>query len=406
MKASLNRYVQDLSLLANNRRQHVDRTTRARRARSWTDSNGNFIPTATSLNPDAQNHTADRRRHLRRLHRRQRELRHIDSRPRFTIATSFGGWNHRGYNWEFSTSVQQEIVPRRVAVDVGYFRRWYGNFIVTDNPLTTAADYDRVQRRGADRPAAAAERPDDQRVPEHQPRQGVAGHDQSRAVCEQLRRSSTEYWHGVDVSTALRPGGGTLVQGGVSIGKQVTDNCEVLKQVPEASDAQRQPHRRHGHIAGPLGTPFCHQEQPWLAQVKGLGTYTIPRIDVQVAATFQNVPGPQLAATLVVPNATVQPVARSAAVGRRGQHHGAHHRAGQPLRRSAVSDPTSASARSSGSARTVAPTASVDLFNLFNGNAGAAEQPTILDDERRRSGGRRSSCSRRGSSSSRSSMNF
>ena len=46
-------------------------------------------------------------------------------------------------NWEFSTSVQQEVVPRKMAVDVGYFRRWYGNFVVTDNPLTTAEHYDR-----------------------------------------------------------------------------------------------------------------------------------------------------------------------------------------------------------------------------------------------------------------------
>jgi len=32
-----------------------------------------------------------------------------------------------------------------------------------------------------------------------------------------------------------------------------------------------------------------------------LGTYTVPRIDVQLAGTFQSIPGPQLSATLVVP---------------------------------------------------------------------------------------------------------
>jgi hypothetical protein len=42
-------------------------------------------------------------------------------------------------------------------------------------------------------------------------------------------------------------------------------------------------------------------------QVKFLGTYTIPRIDVQIGGSFQSVPGEGVAANYVVPNALVQP---------------------------------------------------------------------------------------------------
>jgi hypothetical protein len=42
------------------------------------------------------------------------------------------GWGVRGYNWEFSAGVQQEVLPR-VSAEVSFFRRWYGNFFVTDN---------------------------------------------------------------------------------------------------------------------------------------------------------------------------------------------------------------------------------------------------------------------------------
>jgi hypothetical protein len=81
----------------------------------------------------------------------------------------------------------------------------------------------------------------------------------------------------------------------------------VLKVVPEAVTPSVSLTGATGTVASQLGGPFCHQEQPWLLQMKGLGTYIIPRIDVQVAATVLSLPGPQLAANFVVPNATVQP---------------------------------------------------------------------------------------------------
>ena len=43
--------------------------------------------------------------------------------------------------WEFSTSVQHELLPR-LGIDVGYFRRWFGNFQVTQQLGLTAADFD------------------------------------------------------------------------------------------------------------------------------------------------------------------------------------------------------------------------------------------------------------------------
>ena len=54
---------------------------------------------------------------------------------------TYTGWGSRGYNWEFSAGVQQELAPR-VPMDVGYFRRVYGNLLVTDNIAIAPTDYD------------------------------------------------------------------------------------------------------------------------------------------------------------------------------------------------------------------------------------------------------------------------
>ena len=52
------------------------------------------------------------------------------------------GWGKRSYSWEFAVSAQREVT-RGVSINGGYFRRWFGNFLVTDDLSHTAADYDR-----------------------------------------------------------------------------------------------------------------------------------------------------------------------------------------------------------------------------------------------------------------------
>ena len=81
---------------------------------------------------------------------------------------------------------------------------------------------------------------------------------------------------------------GILLQGGVSTGTTSTDFCALSSQVPETIAGR----------AGRLDTvpmDFCQASTNWLTQVKLLGSYTFP-YDIQVAATFQSISGPERAA--------------------------------------------------------------------------------------------------------------
>jgi hypothetical protein len=117
-----------------------------------------------------------------------------------------------------------------------------------------------------------------------------------------------ENWQGVDFGVSARLVGGTMIQGGLSTGRTAADNCEILAKVPEGGvTAQQGVTNGLLPIAGSVAVPFCHQQTPYLTQFKLLGTYTIPRVDVQFSTTFQSIPGPQISANLVVLNAAVAP---------------------------------------------------------------------------------------------------
>jgi hypothetical protein len=204
--------------------------------------------------------------------------------PSTTIDSEvLNGFGVRPYNWEFSGSVQQQVAPR-VSVDVGYFRRWFGNFAVTDNLALEPGDFSEYSTTA----------PVDARLPDGggYTVNGFRDLNANRATTppNNLFTLASNYgkqiqrWHGVDVSTNARIGPALFVQGGVSTGRTFTDNCDVLAAVPESNT---------------LGAPYCRQETNFLTQVKAFGAYTVPRIDVQVSAAFQSIPGPQLSANRV-----------------------------------------------------------------------------------------------------------
>jgi hypothetical protein len=58
---------------------------------------------------------------------------------------------------------------------------------------------------------------------------------------------------------------------------------------------------------GSLSNPYCRSVEPYLASARGLATYNIPKLDLQVSGTWRTDPGPELRADYVVTSAIAQP---------------------------------------------------------------------------------------------------
>jgi hypothetical protein len=200
---------------------------------------------------------------------------------------TLNGWGTRPDQWEFSVGVQQQVMSR-TSIDVGYFRRVYGNFTVTDDRSLTPADYDPFSITA----------PVDPRLPDGGGYVVSGLYDLNpaavgRPVDNYFTRADkigkqTEVWHGVDLTTDMRLQGVRL-QGGLSMGQTTTDDCDVQTKVDNPS---------------PL---YCRVETKFVTQIKLLGVYTVPRVDVQVAGTYQSLAGPEIAANYNAPNSAVIP---------------------------------------------------------------------------------------------------
>src|SRR5262245_33357552 len=71
-----------------------------------------------------------------------------------------------------------------------------------------------------------------------------------------------------------------MVIGGLTTGRKSTNNCDVAKKLPEVLT--------FAGIRQPL--EFCDLHTPFLTQIKGLTSYTIPRVNLRVSGTFQSKP--------------------------------------------------------------------------------------------------------------------
>jgi opacity protein-like surface antigen len=216
------------------------------------------------------------------------------------------GYGNRETNWEFSAGVQHEVLPR-VSLDVGYFRRIWKNFRVTDNLAVDASDYDTFSMIV----------PADPRLPGGGGNrlEGLVALKQSafgrpaldHNTLDRAYGSQTEHWNGFDVTLDARLQNGLSLQVGTSTGRTSEDNCDIVSVLPEMLTVAG---TSFAAVIVPTGTPnglrpaqFCNRQTPWLTQFKSYGVYIVPRIDVQVSGTFRSIPGDALRAVFNASNA-------------------------------------------------------------------------------------------------------
>ena len=236
------------------------------------------------------------------------------------------GWGVRPYSWSLGLSVQQEVAPR-VSVNVGYFRNWWGNWYTVDNLANTIADWTQFSINA----------PVDPRLPGNGGQVINGLYDLNLNKVGQVNEWATnsdnyakqiENWQGVDVGVVARLRNGLTVQGGTSTGRKLADSCALRALVPEQGQGSRGSTTSITGTAGSPTNPYCRQVEPYLTSIRGLATYTIPKIGLQVSGTLRNDPGDSLAANFVATNAYIAPERdpRTESVGRR-QHHREPHRA-------------------------------------------------------------------------------
>jgi carboxypeptidase family protein len=263
--------------------------------RSWSDNDRDYIPDCDLLNPLENDECGT-----------ISDLRFGGVLPSTTTdPDTLAGWHKRPGDWEFSTSVQHELAPR-VGVNVGYFRRSYYNFTVVRNRAVGPSDFSPFSITA----------PSDPRLPGggnyvvgglYDLNPDKVGQVDNFVTSADNLGGQSEHFNGVDVGINLRPRNGVILQGGLSTGATTTDNCAIVRQYLNSVT----PYTSIPSNANPIGTvqsvDMCHLESGFLTQFKLLGTYPVPKIDVDVAATFQSLPGPTIAANYVASNALVEP---------------------------------------------------------------------------------------------------
>ena len=308
IKGSLGRYPDIIRLSPANPANQFSLTTN----RTWNDTalgvgdprSGNFLPDCVLLNPVANGECgawSDQN-----FGRARRSTRNAED--------SLEGFNKQFNNWQASVSFQHQLA-QGLALNVGYYRTWYGGFQVTDNLAVPSSAYD----------SYCITAPSDSRLPGGGGNQICGLYDvrpeyfgQVDTLVTQASNygKMTQVYNGLDLTLSGRLAGGGQFSGGLSMGRTVTDNCllngnfsvnnppptgvgNVFLNVPAAPA---------GSVV-PRNSEFCHVAPPWSSgtQVKFLAVYPLPW-DLEASGIFQNSPGIPITASLVIPNAQIRDV--------------------------------------------------------------------------------------------------
>ena len=208
----------------------------------------------------------------------------------------FKGWFTRPMEWGVGLSLQREVTPG-MSVEVGWRRRWIDKWTLIHNDANTHADFAEY----------AVTAPVDPRLGDVSGRlvddlwnisQAKFGLFDRHTILEGSPLAPDvnrrDWWHGVDFSVNARLPNGLALRGGGVVSSSGGDWCEYILNGHYGTGIPEGPSLRN-----------CHNSTPVLYQLRAIGTYIIPRIDVQVAATLTNRPGPEKSATVQYPAAVI-----------------------------------------------------------------------------------------------------
>jgi hypothetical protein len=258
--------------------------------RSWTDGNGNFVPDCNLMNPAAQNNLASGGDNCGAWSNSNFGNPFVTTRVNPDVQH---GWGVRNYDWQFGVTVQQQIL-QRVAIDISYNRRWWGNFFFTDNLALGPQDFDQVTITaplnsnlpgGGGYPVTFLTR---------NTRSPLGATDNYYTLASDYG-DVTSYWHGVDAQVSARLANRLFVQAGLSGGRGVRDFCAVANKLPEL-------YTTVGAMFANQQVGACAVTEDWLTSVRGLASYTIPRLEILVSSSFRSIPNTAPTTTSVASN--------------------------------------------------------------------------------------------------------
>jgi hypothetical protein len=250
--------------------------------RNWTDTNDNKVVDCDLLNFAAQSAIDT----CGALTGNDLNFGKLGTPTTVNDPATLTGWGVRPNDYQWNVTVQQQLIPR-VSLDAGYSRRWFKGVTVTDNILRGPGDYE----------SYTVIAPSDARLPDgggypitvYVPTAAAA-----RIAAQNLVRFETDFgperdnhYDGVDVTLNARLKQGLTLQAGTTTGRSVVNRCDTqgLIDSPDLRD--------------------CDSNNPFQTTLRGLATYTIPKIDVLVSATLRSQPVVRLSADLNLPNTCI-----------------------------------------------------------------------------------------------------
>ena len=275
LKVSLGRYVSRAVNALTNSLNPIQTSVNSV-TRSWTDTNGNYIPDCDLRNRGANGECG------------------AMSNQNFgglNITTHYGdgvldGWGNREYNWDLSTELEHQL-NSRVSVSASYNRNWSGNFKETDNRAVTPADFNPY----------CIKAPANTSLPGGGAYELCGLYDISLAKFGQVdnfvmqssefgKRTRVNEFYNVTLNT--RFGTGMRLGGGMDTGRTVEDRCYVVDSPQERLNCR-------------AVNPFRGQ-----TQLKAFWSQPLP-LDFVVSGIFQNMSGPTYNATYAAPTSDIAP---------------------------------------------------------------------------------------------------